>query len=186
MLVTVIVACEIGFWVLLFSGLAARYVLRHGTLGATLLIMAPMVDLVLLTVTILDLRAGGSATFAHAVATIYLGISVGFGHRMVQAADVRFAHRFVGGPKVPAAPRYGAARAARERASWYRHLVAWAVGCTLMLLAVVAIGDPTRTEIFLRTASIWTVVLVVDGLFSWSYTVFPKKPPASSPADCRA
>jgi hypothetical protein len=55
-----------------------------------------------------------------------------------------------------------------------------------MLLAVVAIGDPTRTEIFLHTATIWTVVLVVNGLFSWSYTLFPKQAPATTPADCGA
>ncbi len=98
MLAAVIVVNEIGFWVLVGSGLVARYLLRRPRLGAGLLVAAPLVDLVLLTVSVLDLRQGGDASIVHALAAIYIGVSVGFGNAMIRWADVRFAHRFAGGP----------------------------------------------------------------------------------------
>lgn len=79
-------------------GLIARYPLRRPRLGAALLIAVPVVDLVLLAATMIDLRRGATATFAHGLAAAYLGFSVAFGHSMVRWADQRFAHRFAGGP----------------------------------------------------------------------------------------
>lgn len=105
MLTAVIVACEIGFWVLLLAGLACRYLLRRQLLSTILLALAPAVDLVLLIASVLDLRGGGTATAVHGLAAIYLGVSVGFGHRMMHWADVRFAHRFAGGPPPAKKPR---------------------------------------------------------------------------------
>lgn len=53
--------------------------MRHSRLSSALLVSAPLVDLLLLAVSIIDLRRGGSATAAHTVAAIYLGVSVGSG-----------------------------------------------------------------------------------------------------------
>ena len=138
-----------------------------------------MVDLILLTTTALDLRGGGTATFAHSLAAIYIGVSVGFGHRMVQWADQRFAHRYAGGPPPPRKPRHGAAHAAHERRALMRHVIAWAVGCGLLLLAVATVGDPDRTASLSGTIRLWTLVLAVDALISLSYTVRPRRAPAS-------
>ena len=98
MIVVVIVAVEIAFWVLLAAGLIARYPLRLPRVGAALLVCVPLVDLVLLGATVIDLRGGATAGVAHGLAAVYLGVSVGYGHRMIRWADVRFAHRFAGGP----------------------------------------------------------------------------------------
>ena len=46
MVVAAIVACEIGFWVVLAAGLLTRYVLRRPRAGAALLVCVPLVDLV--------------------------------------------------------------------------------------------------------------------------------------------
>ena len=175
MLVGVILACEVAFWVFLFGGLAARYLLRRPALGAALLVCAPLVDLVTLGAGVLDLRGGGTAGFAHVLAAVYLGISVGFGHQLVRWADVRFAHRFAGGPAPAPRPRHGAAHAAQQRSSWLRHLAAWAVGTSLMSAAVLLVADPQRTEVFTSAAILWTAVLVADGVFSLSYSLLPRK-----------
>lgn len=180
MLVALILVCEVLFWVVLLAGLAARYLLRRERLSRVFLIAAPMVDLILLTTTALDLRSGGTATFAHSLAAIYIGVSVGFGHRMVQRADQRFAHRYAGGPPPPRKPRHGAAHAAYERRALVRHVIAWAVGCGLLLLAVTTIGDPARTGSLAGTVRLWTFVLVVDALISLSYTVRARRAPAAS------
>lgn len=175
MLVGVIVACEVGFWVLLLAGLAARYLLHLPRVGAVLLFSAPLVDLVLLVATVADLRGGGTATTAHGLAAVYLGCSVGFGLQMLRWADVRFTHRYAGGPPPRPKPSYGAEHAACERAMWLRHLLAWAVGCGLLLLAIVVIGDPDRTGALQQTALAWTLVLVIDAVISWSYSLWPKR-----------
>ncbi|MFD0533927.1 hypothetical protein ACFQY7_09240 [Actinomadura luteofluorescens] len=61
MLLAVIAGCEIGFWVLLAAGLLARYPLRLRRTGAALLLCVPLVDLVLLAATAIDLRGGATA-----------------------------------------------------------------------------------------------------------------------------
>lgn len=107
MIVHLIIACEIMFWVFIAAGLAARYLLRRKTLGAALLICAPLVDVVLLVATALDLRGGGEANFTHGLAAAYIGFSVAFGHSLISWADARFAYRFAGGPAPVAPPEYG-------------------------------------------------------------------------------
>ncbi len=79
MIVAVVVAVEIAFWVLLAAGLTARYVLRLPRAGVALLIAVPFVDLVLLAATVIDLRGGATAGVAHGLAAVYIGVSVAFG-----------------------------------------------------------------------------------------------------------
>ncbi|QIM20116.1 hypothetical protein G7075_01445 [Phycicoccus sp. HDW14] len=174
MLIAVIITCEVLFWVLVLAGLATRYLLRRPRLGGWLLVAAPLVDLVLLAATVLDLRGGATATTAHALAAVYLGVSVGFGHSMVRWADARFAHRYAGGPAPERAPRTGRAHAARERRGLARHLVAFAVGAGLLGLAVLVIGDPSRTGALTQMLRLWGLVVAVDALVSLSYTVRPR------------
>lgn len=171
MLVALIVACEVAFWLLIAAGLVARYPLRLPRVGAALLMAVPAVDLVLLAATTIDLRRGGEATVAHGLAAAYLGFSVAFGHRMVRWADVHFAHRFAGGPPPHRPPRH-------EWRDWARGMLGWAVACALLLGGIVFVGDAERTQ------ELWTwigrlSVLMVVWLVFWplAYTVFPKREP---------
>ena len=91
-------ACEISFWVFLISELVVQYVFRVRRTSAVLLVMAPLVDVVLLIATVIDLHNGGTADWSHDLAALYIGFSVAYGHRLILWADVRFAHRFAGGP----------------------------------------------------------------------------------------
>ncbi|MFD2093272.1 hypothetical protein [Blastococcus deserti] len=110
-----IVACEIGFWVVLAAGLLARYGFRRRRLGGALLLAVPLVDLVLLVLTAVDLRSGAEPDVTHGLAALYLGFSVAFGHDLVRWADVRVAHRFAGGPAPQGPPPSGTvARAQKE------------------------------------------------------------------------
>lgn len=145
-LVLLIAACEVGFWVVLGAGLLARYALRMRKLGAVLLVCTPLVDVVLLVATVVDLRSGGEAKAAHGLAAIYLGVSVAFGHSMLRWADQRMAHRFAGGPPPSRPPRYGAARVRHEWREWGKFALAWAVACSVMLLLMYVVGTPERTQ----------------------------------------
>lgn len=171
MLIALIVACEIGFWLLLLAGLVARYVLRRDRLSAALLLATPVIDVVLLAATAVDLRGGAEATPAHALAAIYVGVALGYGTHAVAWADARFAHRFAGGPAPRKPPRHGRARGAHELSMWLRHLLAYLVGTGPMHLAVQITGDPARSEVFDQAADLWTIVLVLDFVVAVSYAV---------------
>jgi hypothetical protein len=58
-LVVLIVAAEIAFWLALLAGLVTRYLLRRPRLGMALLVATPLIDLALLAATTIDLRRGG-------------------------------------------------------------------------------------------------------------------------------
>jgi hypothetical protein len=145
MLIGWIVGCEIAFWVLLAAGLLARYPLRRPRAGAVLLAATPVVDLVLLAVAGLDLRGGGSAGRAHALAAVYLGCSVAFGPSLVRWADVRFAHRFAGGPPPRVVPRRGPERVRYEWREWGKAVLGAAIAVALLQGGRLWIGDPQRT-----------------------------------------
>ena len=51
LLYALIVACEVGFWVILLLALAVRYVLRKELLSRMLLFSLPLIDLLLLFIT---------------------------------------------------------------------------------------------------------------------------------------
>ena len=107
LLYVLIVACEIGFWVILLLGLACRYLLRRDRLSRALLLGLPLIDALLLAFTAIDLRNGTTATFAHGLAAAYVGFTVAFGAMAVKWADAHFAHRFAAGPAPSEPPARG-------------------------------------------------------------------------------
>jgi hypothetical protein len=173
-LAAVIVAAEVAFWVLLGAGLSARYLLGRRRLGAVLLALTPVVDLVVLVASVLDLRGGAIATTWHGLAAVYIGVSVAFGPRIVAWADARFAHRFAGAPRPPRPPRRGREHARREREGWYRHVLAYAIGAALIVAATALVGDAERTDALRQLLGVWTLVLAIDFAVSFSCTLWPR------------
>ncbi|MFV2120836.1 hypothetical protein ACE14D_21290, partial [Streptomyces sp. Act-28] len=110
MVITLIVVCEVGFWVLLAAGLAARYLLRMPRTGMALLLCEPLLEVVLLVATAVDLRGGAEPDWTHGLAALYIGYTVGHGHRTVKWLDGHAAHRFGGAPRPVGPPRHGTAR----------------------------------------------------------------------------
>jgi hypothetical protein len=181
MLAPLIAATELTFWLLLGAGLVARYKLGRRRLGAVLLALTPAVDLVLLVASAIDLRGGTTATSWHGLAAVYIGVSVAFGPRIVAWADARFAHRFAAAPAPARAPREGAAHARTERLGWYRHVLAYAIGAGLLLTAVAIVADAERTEALRQMLGVWSLVLAIDFVWSFSYTLWPRR---AAPARC--
>ena len=173
-MVAVIVACEIGFWVVLGAGLVARYLLRMRRLGAALLIATALVDLVALTAAIVDLRGGATADWSHGLAALYIGFSVAFGPIMVRWADGRFAHRFAGGPAPTKPPKYGLERARYEWKLWFRAVLASAISGALLFAAIRLVDDAGRTASLNDTLGVLPRVVIIWGIIALSYTIFPK------------
>ena len=176
MLIAIIVACEIGFWVVLGAGLLARYPLRMRRTGAVLLLGVPLVDLVLLAATAIDLRGGATAGTGHGLAAAYLGYSIAFGHSMVRWADERFAHRFAGGPPPRGKPEYGGARIRYEWREFGKAAIATAIACGLLLAMIALVGDADRTGALFAWLGRLGTVLAIWSLWPITHTLWPSKP----------
>jgi hypothetical protein len=155
------VASEVGFWVLLGAGLLARYLLRLRRLSVVLLLGSPVLDLVLLVATMVDLRRGGTAGPMHGLAAIYLGFSVMFGHAMIRWADQRFAHRFAGGPPPWKPPKGGWARARYEWREWGKAIVACGIAAALLGAGILMVGEAERAAGLVAWLQRMPVVLVI-------------------------
>ncbi len=181
MIVTLIVVCEVGFWVLLAAGLATRYLLKMPRTGLALLLCEPLLEVLLLVVTAIDLKNGADPNWRHGIAALYIGYTVGHGHRTVKWLDGHAAHRLGGAPPPVGPPRYGMARARHEGAVWLGTVTAAAVASGLLLLAARYVGDDGNTD-GLRS---WILVAWraagIHGLIALSYAIWPKKAPERAP-----
>jgi hypothetical protein len=178
MLVAVIIGCEIMFWVFVVLGLVSRYLLRRKTTGKIFLFCTPLVDLTLLVITIININSGIEITFVHGLAAIYIGVSVAFGRQMIAWADRQFSRRFVPGsqPRGPQPPRlYGKEHAVHERRGWLRHLLAWCIGSAILFGIIFYVNNADRTGILSGIIKGWALILFIDFLISFSYTIRPRK-----------
>lgn len=146
LLYVLIVACEVGFWVILLLALAVRYLLRKEPLSRALLLCLPLIDVLLLIFTAMDLRRGSTATFAHGLAAAYVGFTVAFGGLAVKWADAHFAHRFASGPAPGKAPTRGWQVVRYDLKLWGRCIVACVITVALVEALVQFIGNSQATE----------------------------------------
>ncbi|MFD8235813.1 hypothetical protein ACFV20_28510 [Streptomyces sp. NPDC059696] len=178
MIVALIAACEIGFWVLLAAGLATRYLLKMPRTGLALLLCEPLLEVVLLVATALDLKNGADPNWTHGLAALYIGYTVGHGHRTVKWLDGHAAHRLGGAPKPPGPPRHGMARARYEGQVWLGTLAGAAVATALLQLAIWYVDDPSRVTSLESWRSVAWRAAGIHGLIALSYLIWPRKAPA--------
>ncbi|MEU7060064.1 hypothetical protein [Streptomyces sp. NPDC046197] len=180
MIVGLIIACEVGFWVLLVTGLAVRYLLKWRRTSVLLLLCEPLLELVLFAVTAIDLRNGAKPGWEHGMAALYIGFTVAYGHRTIRWLDGHAAHRLTGAPRPAKPPEYGRARAKHEGRLWLRTLLASTVALALLQVAVWYVGD-TAGAGPLRSWQ-WTALRIagIHGLIALTYLLFPKKAPAAA------
>lgn len=168
-----IIGAEIAFWVVLGVGLLLRYVVRAQRAGLVFLALVPVVDLVLLVVTVLDLRSGATAEWAHGLAALYLGFSVAYGPMLVRWADGWAAYFSRQGPR-PTRP------VGREHAIWAakdiaRALVAAAISCLLLAAAIWLVGDPSRTEALNSWFGTVAIILLITVGIDITDILWPRK-----------
>ncbi|MFI0260952.1 hypothetical protein ACH4OW_18190 [Streptomyces sp. NPDC017056] len=178
MIVALIVICEVGFWVLLAIGLSLRYLAKLPRTGAAVLLLEPVLELVLMVATAVDLKNGAQADIKHGLAAVYIGFSVALGHRTIKWVDVRFAHRFAGGPPPVPVPKYGRERTVFEWQSAGRWILAALIAIGLLQLAAWYVGDPAQTTSLHDWQTKMLFVIGINLVIAVSYTIWPKKAPA--------
>ncbi|MDX2559294.1 hypothetical protein PV371_06485 [Streptomyces sp. TX20-6-3] len=177
MIVTLIVVCEVGFWVLLAAGLATRYLLKMPRTGIALLLCEPLLEVLLLVVTAIDLKNGADPSWKHGLAALYIGYTVGHGHRTVKWLDGHAAHRLGGAARPPTPPRYGMARARHEGKVWLGSVTAAAVASGLLLLAALYVGDDGNTDGLYAWILVAWRTAGIHGLIALSYVIWPRRAP---------
>lgn len=170
MLYAVLLVSEIAFWALLVGGLYVRYALDRHRLSAAMLVAAASTDLVVLLAAGLDLAGGAAAQTSHILAALSIAYSVVYARRLVAIAD-RFVLRRLGREVTEPPPR---PKAARERAGWYRHARMWALGAPLLGAGYLIADDG---EALAGAAAVWTMILAIDLLVSFSYSLKPAQRP---------
>jgi hypothetical protein len=138
----VIVACEIGLWVLLGLGMVLRYLVRLHRVSTVVLAWIPLLDVVLVIASAIDLHRGAGVGLVHVLAGFYLGSSLAFGPAIVRWADVRFAHRFAGGPAPRPTPKQGPERLAHLMREWYRVVGTVAIASVVLVVLIVFFAAP--------------------------------------------
>ncbi|WP_318201368.1 hypothetical protein [Streptomyces sp. SCL15-4] len=178
MIVGLVIACEVAFWVLLAAGLVFRYALRMPRTGLALLLCEPLLEVVLFVATAIDLDNGAAPDWRHGLAAVYIGFTVGLGHSTITWVDARVAHRFAGGPPPVKPPRYGTARAVHEWKTAGRWILAGAVALALLQAAVWYVGDDGDTGALRSWQQTMLWLIGINVLIAGSYTLFPKREPA--------
>ncbi|WP_060678752.1 hypothetical protein [Virgibacillus halodenitrificans] len=169
-----IVISEIGFWVLILAGFITRYIFKLKRLGLFLLAFTPVIDLLLLIATSVDLYRGATATKVHGIAAIYIGVSIAFGKSMISWADIRFQYYVMKQGTKPV-KRHGLEYAKHYFKSWGQHVLAYLIGGGILFGLIYLINDPSRTEVLAGFLKIWTLVLGIDFLVAISNFIWPKK-----------
>ncbi|MCT2535422.1 hypothetical protein NC661_18055 [Aquibacillus koreensis] len=169
-----IVACEIGFWVVITLGFVTRYMLKRPKLGMVFLALTPVIDMLLLIITSIDLYRGATATVAHGIAAVYIGVSLAFGKSMIAWADVRFQYYILKQGQKPK-QRYGMEYAHHYIKGFGSHVLAYLIGSALLLGVIFLIQDPIRTESLKGVWMTWSLVLGIDFAISISNYIWPKR-----------
>lgn len=178
MIVTLIIICEVGFWVLLAGGLALRYAAKMPRAGVAVLLCEPILEVVLFVVTAIDLKNGAEPDWKHGLAAVYIGYSIALGHYTIKWVDVRVAHRFAGGPP-PNTPKYGVARAIHEWKIAARWILAGLIAMALLQGAIWYVdgdGDIGSLRMW-QQRMLWLIGINV--VIAATYTIFPKKTPVT-------
>lgn len=180
-----IIFAEIAFWIAILCGLFARYIKNSKKLSNIFLFSTPFIDLALLILTAIDLKNGAQASVAHGIAAIYIGISIAFGKSMIEWADDKF-QSIILKRESKRKVLYGLEKGIYEMKMWARHFLAYVIGSSLLMAMILYIGGgkftQENTSALLRVFYIWTVVLGIDFLISFSYIIFPKRKPTKFPS----
>ncbi|KGR79395.1 hypothetical protein [Ureibacillus manganicus] len=168
-----IIVAEVAFWIAIVIGLIFRYVLKLEKLSLFFFLLTPLIDLALVLLTTVDLQSGTTATTAHGIAAIYIGVSLAYGKSMIAWADEKFQVWFL---KKPSTKRtlLGREKGIYELKMWARHVIAYILGSVLLWLMIFYVGLES-TEALFNVWRIWSIALIIDGAISLSYILFPKK-----------
>ncbi|PTI39397.1 hypothetical protein [Staphylococcus casei] len=173
-IIWLIIFCEVAFWVVILLGLVTRYILKQKTLGLIFLALTPVIDLLLLITTAVDLMNGATAETPHAIAAVYISVSLVFGKSMINWTDDRFRYYVMKQGSKPYKP-VGLAYSKNYGKNWLKHLLSYVIGTGILHFIIYLINNKSRTEAMNGVIHVWTIVIIVDLIICISYFIWPPK-----------
>jgi hypothetical protein len=170
-----IVVCEIAFWAVILIGLSFRYVFNLKNLGFFFLALTPLIDIILIAITSLDLYHGATATVAHGLAAVYIGVSLAFGKNMINWMDIRFQRYFLKSTTSKEEKLFGLPYAKNYAKGFVRHMIAFIIGYAILTSMIFYVDDAARTEALSGILKVWGFILAIDLYITASYFIWPKK-----------
>lgn len=140
-MLTVIIVCEVLFWVVLLIGLAVRYKLGWSSASWLLLASTPVIDAILLVVTLADLARGADSNFSHGLSAFYIGYSLIFGRQTIRWMDRLAAYRF-GRQRKPEKEDVVVRHSATYQWRQFRKMLQASVIVVAVLVAGLLLSDP--------------------------------------------
>lgn len=86
-ILTLIIICEILFWVFAILGVFFRSIVKNNKLGRFFLILIPIDDVLLIIFNIVSLLIGEPFSYSHSLSGLYLGITIAFGETIIKWLD---------------------------------------------------------------------------------------------------
>ncbi|WP_285398269.1 hypothetical protein [Lysinibacillus sp. fls2-241-R2A-57] len=169
-----IITAEIAFWIVIILGLICRYVLKMPKLSILFFALTPVIDLLLVILTAMDLKAGTPASISHGIAAIYIGVSIAYGKTMIAWADEKFQQWFLKSDHKKE-PMTRMTKGKHEMKMLGQHIVAFIIGAGLLYAMSLFVGSNSDTSSLFQVMKVWGIVLAIDAAISISYVIFPKK-----------
>lgn len=169
-----IVFCEISFWIVIILGLIIRYILRLKKLGFLILALTPVIDLLLLIVTTIDLLNGAKAELPHAIAAVYISISLVFGKSMIKWFDDKFRYYIMRQGNKPN-KLTGYDYSIYYAKTWLKHLLSYIIGMSLLFLIKILVNNNDKTEALNGVIHGWSIIIIIDLIICITYFIWPPK-----------
>lgn len=180
--IAVLIASEVIFFV--FAGLALllRYWFRLNKASLAALIIVILNELAVLLLGVMDYIQLGTISLFQILIIIFIIYALLFGRSDFKKFD-RWIQKKVAqmkGEPLPdfgeeeTKPLYGKEHAKEERKNFYKHLLIFAVahGAFAILSTFIEFGEH---HVFADISNVWVKILIIDFIWSFSYTIWPKK-----------
>lgn len=189
-----LIGTEVVFWVCAAAFFVARYWFEMGRLGnlflALIVAEEVLANLFILGLGALDYRRAGEITGYQVVTVAFILYALTLGRHDARRLDAylkRKVARWKGRDDAAAMPasREPAQPTAREKAKryrreWYEHLALFVAGQMILLLigeswpaALVGGEVPAEPAGLMAASRVWTIIFMVDTVWSLSYAVWP-------------
>ncbi|OXS73479.1 hypothetical protein B1B04_12195 [Lysinibacillus sp. KCTC 33748] len=140
-----IITAEISFWIVIIIGLICRYVFNMPKLSIFFFALTPVIDLFLVILTAMDLKAGTPASTSHGIAAIYIGVSIAFSKTMITWADEKFQKWFLKSNQKNE-PLTGVKKGKHEIKMLSQHIGAFIIGAGLLYAMSLFVGSNSDTS----------------------------------------
>lgn len=182
-----LVGAEVSFWVLAVAFLVLRYLFDLNRASFVVLALIILDNALIAGLGFLDYQRTGEFAPYQLVAAAIVVYGFTYGKKDFRRLDAYLKRKLKrSGDRSPSpkpAPRVPARdKAERYRRGWYTHLAVFVIGQAALFAAGEAWINPlldggslAQASALMNASRIWTIVFVVDTVWSLSYTFFPDK-----------